>query len=219
MKINEIFTSIDGEVNRFGQGGFTTFIRLQGCNLDCSYCDTKHARDPEGGTEMSLKEIMKEVEAVGCKKVTLTGGEPLLQWSDCSNLIQALIGKDYRVTIETNGTIPTSYLPMRHPLVGWVIDYKLECSDKMAMSNFDDLIAYNWVKFVITDRNKYDQAKQVTEMLRKYHNCKAKIAFSPAASNSTDIRTGASDLFSWMYADGLFDVYLNVQLHKIIAVK
>ncbi len=106
MKISEIFYSLQGEGVLIGEP--TTFIRTIGCNLDCSWCDTKYAR--EGGVEMSLDEILDEVSGYGAPFVCITGGEPLLQ-PEVYKLIEALLEDEYHITIETNGSVPLNNLP------------------------------------------------------------------------------------------------------------
>ncbi len=131
MNVTEIFTSIDGEVNHFGQGVMTTFIRLAGCNLACSYCDTPKAH--HAGKQMTIPTILLNVIELGCRKITITGGEPLLQAEETLPLIDILTTEGYDVSIETNGTlyIPLSYI--RYENVSWVVDYKLDYEDKMLL--------------------------------------------------------------------------------------
>ena len=105
MKITEIFPSIQGESTL--QGLTCLFIRLTGCNLDCRYCDTVYAR--EGGTEMSLDEILDIVEGYGLEIVCITGGEPLLQ-KETSLLAIELLYRGHIVSLETNGTFDTFVL-------------------------------------------------------------------------------------------------------------
>ena len=102
MKLNEIFYSIDVEGLRTGE--LAVFIRLAGCNLNCSYCDTKYALKPNAGTKMSIDDILKEVEKYHCPNITLTGGEPLIH-KEVNDLIDKLIENGYQVNIETNGAI------------------------------------------------------------------------------------------------------------------
>lgn len=102
MRVVEIFKSIDGEGKRAGLP--TTFIRLYGCNLNCSYCDTRYGCEDSNYTTMSLDEIIDKVEDLGVSCVTLTGGEPLLQ-TDVKVLIELLNRMNYDVNIETNGSI------------------------------------------------------------------------------------------------------------------
>lgn len=214
MKINEIFNSIDGEVNQQGgQGTFSTFIRLQGCNLRCSYCDTRQAQDYHLGTEICLPDIFKRVEEIGCKKITITGGEPLLQ-IETRHLISKFISGNYSVSLETNGSIDISEIDSR---CGIVIDYKLPSSGqegKMLFENFTGgaLEEKDFVKFVIQDRRDYEGAKEVMEMVLR--------ETSPGIAFSSNLDVLAPDvLMQWIQEDKLFDVKLNIQIHKLIEVK
>src|SRR5210317_280287 len=105
LKIKEIFTSIDGEVNHLGQGYPSIFIRLADCNLNCSYCDTDYKLDPEQKLS-TVNEIINHIQKIfpGYNKVTITGGEPLVQLVEVSILIDELFKRDYHVSLETNGT-------------------------------------------------------------------------------------------------------------------
>ena len=103
MKIRSIFTSVDGEINDFHQGRLSVFVRLAGCNLNCSYCDTKYAQSIKAGTEKSISEIVSNVCKFNLDKVTITGGEPLLQADEVKILIKELSTKGKKITIETNG--------------------------------------------------------------------------------------------------------------------
>lgn len=213
MKVNEIFVSIDGEVNRFCQGKFSTFVRLQKCNLNCDWCDAPGARNGEGGEEMSVREVLDQIARRECPKVTITGGEPMLQWDQVNELIMELTRLRCNVTIETNGTIEIPYLALRHHRVGWVIDYKLDCPDKMVMDNFKGLPDTNWVKIVVGP-GEYQKARAVITMLRDW-GCNAQIALSPVDSDPDTARW----LLNMLVTDKLWDVALNLQLHKIIGVR
>ena len=102
MKVNEIFSSIDGEGIRAGE--LATFIRLAGCNLRCNYCDTQYALETSSGKEMTIDEILEEVAKYNVKNITLTGGEPLIH-KDVEKLINKLLENNYKVNIETNGAV------------------------------------------------------------------------------------------------------------------
>ena len=114
MRVNEIFRSINGEVNSIGQGSFCTFIRLAGCSLRCSYCDTEYAQDPKSGREMSVEEIITEVKNLGCRNVTITGGEPLDQRLDLHYLLQKLWFSKHNIVVETNGHHSLSGIEYAH---------------------------------------------------------------------------------------------------------
>ena len=127
MRVNEIFTSIDGEVNRYGQGVISTFIRFTGCNLRCYYCDTRYAH--YAGDEMTVQEIFDKVEAIGCKKITLTGGEPLIQ-EEIVDLIEKFREAKYNITIETNGSVDIDPVLFDGGTY-FVADYKLDYEDQV----------------------------------------------------------------------------------------
>jgi len=208
MKINEIFLSIDGEVNSFGgQGIWSTFIRFQGCNLNCSYCDTLQAQNPAKGYEMSIDEIVRQADNIGCRKVTITGGEPFFQSEDLYHLEEELINRRYKISIETNGSY--HLWGCKSPVI---MDYKLPSSgqeDKMDLSNFFVLRSIDYIKFVIGSKEDYDRAREILSRAAK-----AKLAFSPDLNILS-----ANTLMDWMKKDKLFNVQLNVQLHKLMQVK
>lgn len=177
LNVQAIFESIDGEVNGFdGAGQITTFIRLKGCNIKCNYCDTKYAQDPEDGTWRTVQEVY---DAVHTKKVTITGGEPLLQRELVEELCRMLIfGKKFcNVSIETNGTIKPEYFT--HSL-RYIMDCKLLSSGMsgfMSIERFDCLRDIDVIKFVIADEEDYQMAK---DLLLYNPSWKAKKVFSPA---------------------------------------
>jgi 7-carboxy-7-deazaguanine synthase len=218
IRIQEIFTSIDGEVNHNHQGCFSTFIRFNGCNLRCKYCDTKKAQQVESGKLMLPQAITKEVQDRGCPKVTITGGEPLYQAGGLRELIDSLLWNTHvSISVETNG----SYIPFR-PLVSgrlsWVMDYKLPSSgmqDQMLLPGaFAKLTGSDFIKFVIMDRKDYQVAKVVKKAIQRKGGC-ARISFSPVWGCGLDGR----QLIDWCKEDKLFDVIINLQLHKILSLK
>ena len=210
MRIFSIFNSIEGEVCGVGrQGQFSTFIRLAGCNLRCNYCDTSYAQSKDSGKEMSIEQIVKEVVKIGCKKITITGGEPLLQGEELKVLIKELWFSKYYMSIETNGSFP----PSIKFLASWVMDYKLSSSGMnkyMKEENFFSLGSNDFVKFVIQNELDYTEAKRVRLLLRK-GGCDAPFAFSPIHG-----MFDPAELIDWMKRDRLFDVIINLQLHKYI---
>ena len=125
IRINEIFQSISGEAGHpsFPQGTFCSFVRFQGCNCQCNWCDTAHSQDPEAGRSMSVGEILSEIGINNY--IVITGGEPALQALGLSMLVRALTQAGKHVQIETNGTfIPVDF----GENCTWVIDYKLTSS-------------------------------------------------------------------------------------------
>jgi len=212
MKINEIFRSIDGEVNKWGQGIWSTFIRTQGCNLRCSYCDTKQAQDRwSGGSDMSIPEIMAKVYELKVRKVTITGGEPLIQ-EETIDLINSLWTHHFEISLETNGSQPLG--PILNS-VNIVMDYKLPSSGQerfMDLDNFYLLKASDCAKFVIGNEEDYERAKEVVKGRKK---CLAKYYFSPTIPGFDPL-----ELMKRMEQDELFNlVGLNVQIHKLIGVR
>lgn len=175
LNVQAIFDSIDGEVNAFhGAGQLTTFIRLKGCNLRCGYCDTKYSQEAEPENWMTIDEIVQKVHF---PKVTITGGEPLLQpvVDLCAKLV---VEKGCFITIETNGTIRPP-----HPYctdVRYVVDYKLPSSgmlEHMHTEVFKDLRRVDVIKFVIADEYDYKYAYTVVVQNPDWE---AKMVFSPA---------------------------------------
>ena len=220
MRINEIFLSIDGEVNQWHQGRLSTFIRVSGCNCRCLYCDTKYAQDPDSGVDMPVSKIISKVKEIGCPKVTITGGEPLMQEKELKHLVFGLIPM-HDISIETNGTIPP---PIWSKRINWVMDYKLPSSGedtKMADSNFMGLSRNDWIKFVVADINDYIKAIDVKKRLQE-GGCCAQFAFRPAIEQDSpheEITTNTRILLKWLKEDKQFDVVLNLQLHKIAGLK
>lgn len=221
MRIYEIFNSIDGEVTCFPQGTLSTFIRLAGCNLNCEYCDTKYAQDLDSGEELGVYQIINEVEEIGCKKVTITGGEPLLQRVDILVLLVELKRRDYKVTVETNGT---QTIPVDPYLADcWVVDYKTPCSGQegiISFGNYRALRPVDIIKFVISDRTDWIYACDKIEALVNI-GVKSKIAFSPVWDFSSAMLNKAtiSVLLQWMQEEGLWNALLNIQVHKLADLK
>ena len=203
LKVNEIFYSIQGESS---YAGFPCiFIRLTGCNLNCTYCDTRYAF--KKGRNMTIEKILKSVNQFECPLVEITGGEPLLQ-TETSRLAQMLSDSGYRVFVETNGTQNIDRLPVN---VSCIMDIKCPGSGeekKTDWANIHRLDRNDEVKFVLTSRADYLWA---TEIIRGY--ClteKASILFSPVLG-----KLDPAEIARWILEDGL-DVRLQLQIHKII---
>ncbi len=199
LKVNEIFFSIDGEGKR--AGCLAAFIRLSGCNLRCSYCDTAYAFDE--GRFMPVEEIAKAVE--GWKNVTITGGEPLCQ--DIHGLLEAL--GDHSVNIETNGSMDVT--PYHgYPHVFMTLDYKCPSSgveSSMLDRNFRTLRPRDVLKFVVGGVEDLRAARRVCE---KYEpDCPVYI--SPVFG-----KIEAKDVVGYMKTERCGDWRLQLQLHKYI---
>ena len=209
MKILSIFNSIDGEVNKYYQGCFSTFIRFSGCNLFCDYCDTKRSWGSDAGIEMTPKQIFDEVEKIGCKKVTITGGEPLLQDRvELLSLLHLLDISSYEISIETNGTIPIT--GWGWPVGSWIVDYKSSSVGHPfeRKCDYKKLSQNDWVKFVIGSREEYEE---ILPMLKESEKWEANIAVS-----SMYKILDPAELVEWLQKDKLFYCVVNLQLHKYI---
>jgi 7-carboxy-7-deazaguanine synthase len=220
MVITEIVRSIQGEGTRAGLP--CIFVRLTGCNLRCTWCDTAYAF--YGGKQISVDEVCERVRelsmppsASGCeiRLVELTGGEPLLQ-PEIIPLSEKLLALDYTVMIETSGERFIGKLP---PEVIKIVDIK--CPDSGAADTFDfanleTLSAADEIKFVIASRRDYEFAREFTarhSLATKVHQ----VIFSPSTPDPAGKWPGleARELTEWILADGV-PVRLGLQLHKFI---
>lgn len=203
LKINEIFKSIQGESSHAGLP--CIFVRLTGCNLRCTYCDTEYAFYE--GKEMTVPDVVKKVERGGISLVEITGGEPLLQ-KEVYSLMQTLLEKKFTVMLETGGSLPLDEVP---EAVIKIMDLKCPASGEESRNNYenlDRLTLKDEVKFVILNREDYDWCK---EILNKYEiHKKAQVLFSPVY-DKLDLK----DLAKWVLEDNL-PVRLQTQLHKVI---
>lgn len=205
MKISEIFYSILGESTY--QGFPCIFIRVAGCNLRCSYCDTVYAQ--EGGKEYSVKKILSIISDYPSKFVEITGGEPLLQ-EDVYKLINELIKKRYKVLVETNGSADIGKLPKE---VTVIMDIKCPSSgmkSEMKWENIGKLKDKDEIKFVLSNRNDYLWVKEV---IKKYKLSEKKILLSPVFD-----KLSPKILSGWVLKDGL-NARVHMQLHKIIGIR
>jgi len=205
MKINEIFYSLQGEGKWTGFPNI--FIRTSTCNLRCSFCDTTYAY--EDGKEMKILEIIDEIKKYKCKKICITGGEPLVQ-KETINLIKNLVEKKYEICIETNGSIKIDEISkIKNILIS--LDIKCPSSDmdkKMNFENIKLLRENDQLKFVINNYNDYLYSKEIFE---KYIP-RCTVFFQPVW------KTDSKKLAEWIIKDNL-DVKLGLQIHKIIDLK
>ncbi len=204
FKVNEIFKSIQGESTYAGLP--CTFIRLAGCNLRCTYCDTNYAY--YHGKDLSDEEIIAKIEEYGVNCVEFTGGEPLLQ-EKTPPLIKTLLDKGYNVLIETNGSICIGCLDKRLTIIMDVKTPKSGMSERMNLKNLELLKGNDEIKFVILDESDYLWAKNIiskNNLLNKTKN----ILMSPAYGILPP-----KALASWILRDNL-PVRLQLQIHKYI---
>ena len=205
LRVNEIFYSIQGE-STFA--GFPCiFIRMTGCNLRCTYCDTTYAYDQ--GDDIRLDSILATVKKFDCSLIEITGGEPLIQ-NETPDLISTLINNGYTVLLETNGSQDISAVDTRCTRI---VDIKCPSSgmdNKNYWKNLDYITPNDQLKFVIAHRQDYLYAKKVLDAAAIKRIKKLLINFSPVF-NEIDLK----DLAEWILEDNL-PVRLQIQLHKYI---
>lgn len=203
LKIYEIFHSLQGESSRIGLP--TVFVRLTGCPMRCTYCDTEYAFS--GGSNMEVSTILNQVKTFETKYVTVTGGEPLAQ-KECHVLLKMLCDAGYSVSLETGGGMDIAPVDER---VSVILDIKTPGSNEeknMLWSNLAHLKSKDEMKFVLCGRSDYDWAKQKIIALNLVDKCP--IVFSPSFNELKPI-----DLAEWVLADQL-PVRMQIQLHKIL---
>ncbi len=203
LRITEIFHSLQGETARVGLP--TVFVRLTGCPLRCSWCDTAYAFS--GGRPMALAEILSRVAAFECPRVTVTGGEPLAQ-PGVHALMQALCDAGHAVSLETSGALDTSAVD---PRVAVVLDLKAPGSGEAhrnLWSNLEHLRPHDCVKFVLADRADYDWARH--RLARHELAARCEVLLSPVTGQLPPAR-----LAEWLLEDGL-PVRFQLQLHKLV---
>ena len=218
LRLTEIFYSLQGEA--LNSGLPTIFVRLTGCPLRCVYCDTEYAFS--GGERQSLETIMATIASFPCKRICLTGGEPLAQ-PNAIELMKRLLNSGYEISLETAGALTVENVP---PAVSKVMDLKTPSSgevDKNLWSNLDYLTQHDQIKFVIMNRTDYDWARaKLVEY--KLNELVGTVWFSPMFNvaqedtvndTSPKVPVLARELAEWMLADAL-PVRFQLQLHKII---
>ena len=219
MQITEIYKSLQGESTYAGLP--CVFVRLTGCNLRCSWCDSEYTF--QGGHKMDTGQVMDEVSRLspGGGLVEITGGEPMLQEREVVPLMQRLLDHGYRVLLETSGERPLERVP-----AGVVKIVDVKCPDSgeggtFRIENLEALIAHDEIKFVLSSRADYDFAREFTAR----HNLATRVSavlFSPAfrkdasgARDSSHCLLDPQELAEWMIADNV-PARLNLQLHKFI---
>lgn len=211
FRVVEKFVSINGEARCAGE--LACFIRFAGCNLNCSYCDTRWANEEKAPYEiLSEEEIYEYVKDTGIRNVTLTGGEPLLQ-PNIKRLI-TLLSKDkaLRIEIETNGAVDISDFIEIGDNVTFTLDYKLPGSgmeDKMIPSNYRLLRSCDTVKFVVSDIKDLDRTREIIE---SYELDKRLQVYISASFGNID----NEDIVNYMIKHNMNAVRLQLQIHKYI---
>jgi 7-carboxy-7-deazaguanine synthase len=204
LSVNEIFYSIQGESTYAGKP--CVFVRLAGCDLRCSWCDTTYAFGE--GRKMSVDDVLQQVDRYGSPLVEVTGGEPLLQ-DDVYPLMERLLDSGRAVLLETGGQLDVGRVPGG---VVKVLDVKCPASGesgKVEWGNIDRLGSRDQVKFVIQDRADYEFARDTVTRHALDRRCAA-VLFSPVHGVMS-----AKDLAEWILQDHL-PVRLQLQIHKHI---
>ena len=203
LEVTEIYKSIQGESSHTGLP--CVFVRLTGCNLRCVWCDTAHAF--RGGRKMSVQDVVGKVQSFGIGLVEVTGGEPLQQ-KEVFTLMDALLEENFRVMLETSGSLSVANVPS--PVIK-IIDLKCPGSgevDKNHWGNLNHLSPADEIKFVIADRADYEWSRSA---LKKHElHKKSHVLFSPVSD-----KLNLKDLTEWILEDNL-PVRLQTQLHKQI---
>lgn len=227
MKVSEIFKSIEGEGIRMGQAA--VFVRLHGCNLRCSYCDSMYAVEGNDFKTMSVDEVLAAVEAYrnesGVKCVTLTGGEPLLH-SGVEELLTKLSESGFLVNVETNGTVPCKW---QLPGLFYTMDWKCKSSgmsSKMKMENMESLGAQDVLKFVVGSVEDLDEAEKVVTALSQIKSSRNGDAAGNVATSMPSIfispvygKLSNEYIVNWMITSKVMtanNARFQVQLHKIV---
>ncbi|HTM37423.1 MAG TPA: radical SAM protein [Terriglobales bacterium] len=219
MQITEIYKSLQGESTYAGLP--CVFVRLTGCNLRCSWCDTEYSFF--GGEKMSPEQVLKEIADLSLPGglVEITGGEPMLQERELVPLMLRLLDSGYRVLLETSGERELDRVP---PAVVKIVDVKCPGSDEgdsFRPENLETLTPQDEIKFVLSDRADYEFARDFT----RRHNLGERlhaVLFSPAfRQDAAGTRTASNcmldpqQLAEWILDDKL-PVRLGLQIHKLI---
>jgi 7-carboxy-7-deazaguanine synthase len=203
LKINEIFHSIQGESSRAGEP--TVFIRLTGCNLRCSYCDTEYAF--EEGNGLTIDAVIEEIKKYNCMLVEITGGEPLMQ-SETIELMNRLCSEGFDVMLETGGSLSIANVNKN---VKIILDMKCPSSGmckKNYYQNLSLLKPVDEVKFVIGNREDFDWSVGI---VKEYNLLKKSVVlFSPVFN-----KLEPSELAEWVLASRM-NIRFQLQMHKYI---
>ncbi|SFN49738.1 7-carboxy-7-deazaguanine synthase [Formivibrio citricus] len=203
LRVSEIFYSLQGETSRIGLP--TVFVRLTGCPLRCGYCDSKHAYN--GGTSLSLSEILAAVAGYRAHYVCVTGGEPLVQ-AATPEFLTALCDAGYSVSLETSGALPVDKVD---PRVSRIVDIKTPGSGEAAKMHWENLALltpHDEIKLVLCGRGDYEWARDL--ILERELFKLAPVSLSPVWETLPPV-----DLAQWVLEDHL-PVRMQVQLHKVL---
>lgn len=203
LRISEIFFSLQGEASRVGLP--TVFVRLTGCPLRCTWCDTAYAFT--GGQAMEIDAVLAEVGRHPTRHVCVTGGEPLAQ-KGCLELLTALCDRGYDVSLETSGALDIAAVD---PRVSRIMDLKAPDSGESGRNRWENLACLTGkdeIKIVVASRGDYEWAREAIARERLAERCP--VLLSPAHGS-----VEPAELAEWIVADGLA-VRFQLQLHKVL---
>jgi 7-carboxy-7-deazaguanine synthase len=190
MKVSEIFYSVQGEGINAGKPA--VFLRLAGCNLNCSFCDTKYANEYKAGVTMTIGELLVEIMKYPCKHVVITGGEPLLQAEEVSSLVGQLKLAGYYVEVETNGTIEPHNYNLSNGVDLWNVSPKLSNSKNVKKivhySYFNAPRRHAFFKFVVSQKS---DIYEIDALIEKYHLVQNKIMLMPEGKTEDKMERNA----------------------------
>ncbi len=220
LRLTEIFHSIQGEGSTVGLP--TTFIRLTGCSLRCSWCDTTYSF--EGGEPWTVERVLERLAPIPTKRVCVTGGEPLDQREACLNLMDTLLQKGYHVVLETSGSHDLADVDKLEPRQQLQISMDVKCpaSNMQKRNKLDELARlrpHDQLKFVLSDQRDYEYAKDILAN----HKTRAQILLQPMWASPNPVSTTKfqgdpatlKHVAEWVLQDGL-DVRVGTQMHKVI---
>jgi len=219
MQISEIYKSLQGESTYAGLA--CVFVRLTGCNLRCTWCDSEFSF--HGGRKMPLEEVLAEVARLSPTGglVEITGGEPMLQEREVIPLMEQLLDADYQVLLETSGERPLARVPKQ---VVKIVDVKCPHSGEpntFALENLEALRPHDELKFVLADRTDYEFARDFVlshDLAERVNAILFSPAFEKSASGARDTShclLDPQELAQWILADNV-PARLSLQIHKLI---
>lgn len=211
FEVVEIFSSINGEGKRAGE--LAVFVRLKGCNLNCSYCDTTWANKKDATCViMTEDEIYNKVKKENINNVTITGGEPLFRKNIDVLLKKLSDDESLNIEIETNGSVDIKEFADISCRISFTLDYKLNGSgmeEYMKTDNYSYISSKDTVKFVVSDRNDLNKAKQIIDTFRLDERCN--VYLSPVFG-----RIEPKEIVEFMKEQNMNKVRIQLQLHKFI---
>lgn len=213
MKIFKIFSSLQGE--GFFSGIPTLFVRLAGCNLNCSYCDSLEAARGSVFTEASVDSLAAQILAYPCRDICFTGGEPMLQEAELTALIKLIQAKK-RISVETNGSISIADIGKTFPDLYFSIDWKTPSSgnSEFILENLEHINRRGWIKFVAGEQRDLDFIK---EKITAVNRPDIDFIISPVYEKGTAWFEEVARFTEKHFTDG--STRLQLQLHKILGVE